>query len=230
MASRVFAGLVLLAGVAAVVFTVGGNDTVNTASEAAVFASDTPTTVENADAVASGDSDAVAEDTTTTTTEPAFPEPENFGTRLDLVDLDGWLNTEAQSIDEFNGKVLVVEMWTFGCFNCQNRIPHTQALYAAHDREDLEIIGVHAPEFDREAVIPNIVDAVDRLGVSWPVAIDTRKTNFRAWQEGGRRFWPRTYVVDQNGDVRYDHIGEGRYQELADTVQYLVDNPPVAVS
>ncbi len=165
------------------------------------------------------------EPSTTTTTEP-FPEPENLGPRLDLVNLDGWLNTDATSIDDFDGKVLVVEMWTFGCSNCKARIPHNQDLYAAHSRDDFEMIGVHAPEFSYEAEIPNIEEAVERLGVTWPVAIDTEKTNFRAWQDGGRRFWPRTFVIDQDGDVRYDHIGEGRYQELADTVEWLIENPP----
>ena len=211
MASRLLAGLILFVGVGVLAFVLlGRNDTSSVATEPAEVQPDVT-------------------DSTTTTIEE-FPMPENYGPRMDLVNLDGWLNTEAQSIDEFNGKVLVVEMWTFGCFNCKNRIPHTQELYAAHSRDDVEIIGVHAPEFDREAVIENIVAAVDDLGVTWPVALDTDKTNFRAWQDGGRRFWPRTYVIDQNGDVRYDHIGEGRYQELAATVQYLVDNPPAPTS
>ncbi len=229
MVSRLFAGLILLAGVAilAVVAT-GGTDTESSLDTAqSVTANSAPAASAGSAEGAAGESvgepgAAVAP----ATTEASIPEPDNYGPRLGLVELDGWLNTEAQSIDEFNGKVLVVEMWTFGCFNCQNRIPHTQELYAAHSRDDFEIIGVHAPEFDREREIPNIIEAVDRLEVTWPVALDTEKTNFRAWQEGGRRFWPRTYVVDQNGDVRYDHIGEGRYQELADTVAFLIDNPP----
>lgn len=62
--------------------------------------------------------------------------------------------------------------------------------------------------------------------MTWPVAIDTEKENFRAWQEGGRRFWPRTYVIDQNGDVRFNHIGEGAYDELDDVVDFLIANPP----
>ena len=162
----------------------------------------------------------------TTTTEPAIEEPENYGPRLDLVNLDGWRNTDNTALDDFNGQVLIVEMWTFGCFNCQNRIPHTQALYAELEGENFDIIGVHAPEFDFEREIPRIEQAIVDLGVTWPVAIDTNKENFRAWQEGGRRFWPRTYVVDQNGDIRFDHIGEGDYEELAETVRYLLDNPP----
>ncbi len=220
MAIRLIAGIVLLAGlvVLALVGFGGGQDdttSVDVVADAATSESAT---------------DDSTMDTTTTTTEALEVAPENYGPRKDLVNLDGWRNTDNTSIDDFNGKVLLVEMWTFGCSNCKARIPHNQALYAATSRDDFDIIGVHAPEFSFEAEIPNIEDAIERLGVTWPVAIDTNKENFRAWQEGGRRFWPRTYVIDQNGDIRYDHIGEGRYEELAQTVQYLIDNPPPTAS
>ena len=152
--------------------------------------------------------------------------PENLGPRKELVNLDGWLNTQITNLDELDGKVVLVEMWTFGCSNCKARIPHSQDLYATLSREEFEIVGVHAPEFSFEAEIPNIEAAVLDLGVTWPVAIDTNKENFRAWQDGGRRFWPRTYVVDQNGDVRFDHIGEGKYDELEQTINWLLENPP----
>ncbi len=142
-----------------------------------------------------------------------------------LTDLDGWLNTEATSLDDFAGQVRVVEFWTFGCFNCKNRLPHTQELYARWQPEGLEIVGVHAPEFDFERDPEAVAAAAADLGVTWPVALDTEKTNFRAWQ-GNRRFWPRVFVLDQNGDVRYDHIGEGDYDGLEAVVANLIENGP----
>ncbi|MGI9607303.1 MAG: redoxin domain-containing protein [Acidimicrobiales bacterium] len=167
------------------------------------------------------------EDPTPTTAAVTLAEtPPNLGPRKGLVGLDGWINTDLESLDELDGQVVMVEMWTFGCRNCKNRIPHTQDLYATYASEGFEIVGVHAPEFDYESVVENIEAAVVDLGVTWPVALDTNKANFRAWQEGGRRFWPRTFVVDQNGDVRFDHIGEGAYDELEQTVAWLLANPP----
>ena len=44
----------------------------------------------------------------------------------------------------------------------------------------------------------------------------------RSWQEGRRNFWPRTYVVDSDGNIRFDHIGEGKYEELNATVAQLL--------
>lgn len=142
-----------------------------------------------------------------------------------LTNIDGWINTDATSLDDFDGQVRVVEFWTFGCFNCRNRIPHTQELYAEYKDQGLEIIGIHAPEFERERDPAAVEQATVDLGVTWPVALDTGKTNFRAWQSN-RRFWPRVYVLDQNGDVRYDHIGEGDYDGLDEIVAYLIENGP----
>ena len=66
-----------------------------------------------------------------------------------------------------------------------------------------------------------IAAAAEELGVTWPIALDTRQRNFFGWQ-GSRGYWPRTYVIDQAGQVRFDHIGEGKYEELAATVDYLL--------
>ena len=211
MAARLIAGLILTAGVLLLVFVGLRNG------------SDTNTDLASSSSAASSDQEDVIPPTETALLQDA---PENFGRRKDLVNLDGWLNTEITSLDELDGKVVLVEMWTFGCSNCKARIPHNQNLYANLSRDEFEIVGVHAPEFSFEAEIPNIEAAVVDLGVTWPVAIDTNKENFRAWQDGGRRFWPRTYVVDQNGDVRFDHIGEGKYDELEGTIHWLLEHPP----
>lgn len=211
MTARLIAGLVLVGGV--VLLAIAG---LQLGDDDDVVASAAP----------SSSNDASSGDTTAAPDTALQQAPENLGPRKDLVRLDGWLNTDITSLDELDGKVILVELWTFGCSNCKARIPHNQALYASFSRDAFEIVGVHAPEFDYEADIANIEQAVIDLGVTWPVAIDTQKVNFRAWQEGGRRFWPRTFVIDQKGDVRFDHIGEGRYDELEQAIDWLLENPP----
>lgn len=166
------------------------------------------------------------------TTEPAetVPEvptdpdtPENLGPAGTLEGLDGWLQTDATSLEDFDGQVKILQFWTYSCHNCTATIPHLQEIYATHQPNGLEIIGVHAPEFAFEEDPANVAQAAIDLGVTWPIALDTNKTNFRDWQ-GARRFWPRTYVIDANGDVRFNHIGEGAYDELETTVAYLLEN------
>ncbi len=142
-----------------------------------------------------------------------------------LTDLDGWLQTDATEFAAFDGQVRVVQFWTFSCINCKRTLPNLIALYEKFQPQGLEVIGVHSPEFDFEKDPLAIQKAADELGVVWPIAIDSNKTNFRSWQPGSR-FWPRTFVLDQNGKVRFDHIGEGAYDELNATVEHLIENGP----
>ncbi len=147
--------------------------------------------------------------------------PPDLGPMPELVDISGWLNTDATNFDEVRSEVTIVQFWTFGCSNCKATLPHLQELYTKRHDEGLEIIGVHAHEFDHEREPDNVAEAVDDLGVVWPVALDTNKTSFVQWQ-GSPRYWPRTYVIDSENRIRFDHIGEGAYNELEATVEYLL--------
>jgi len=152
---------------------------------------------------------------------PLESPPPVLGQALDLTNLAGWLQTDATEFADFDGQVRVVQFWTFGCRNCKNTLENMSHLYTQFEPQGLEVIGVHSPEFDYEANVESIAQAAIDLGVTWPIALDTDKTNFRSWQSG-RRFWPRTFVIDQEGQIRFDRIGEGGYDELNSTVAYLV--------
>ncbi len=155
-------------------------------------------------------------DETTSTTAPPM-----LGQALDLTDLDGWLQTDIAGLDELRGRVVILQFWTFGCYNCKNTIPHLQEIYADYHDRGLEIVGVHSPEFEYERDPEAILAAARDLGVTWPIALDTTRHNFHTWQ-GSPAYWPRTYVLDQNGLIRFDHVGEGAYDELAQTVATLL--------
>lgn len=190
--------------------------------------------------LASNDSDeassvAVAAETAVPASEPAdapeptptvvFETPPVLGPEIELYGLDGWLQSDIDELADLRGTVHVVQFWTFGCYNCKNTLDNLGALYERHADDNFEVVGVHTPEFDYEKDPERILEASESLGVTWPIALDTNKTNFREWQ-GSRRFWPRTYVIDQNGDIRFDRIGEGAYKKLNDTVAWLLENPP----
>lgn len=153
---------------------------------------------------------------TTTTTPPML------GNALSLTDLDGWLQTDIAGLADLRGQVVIVQFWTFGCYNCKNTIPYLQDIYSEYHDYGLEIVGVHAPEFDYESDPEAILEAAQDLGVTWPIALDTQRRNFRAWQ-GSPAYWPRTYVLDQEGLIRFDHVGEGAYDELEQTVVALLN-------
>jgi thiol-disulfide isomerase/thioredoxin len=140
----------------------------------------------------------------------------------ELVGIDGWLQSDVSDLAELRGRVVIVEFWTFGCSNCKATLPYLEDIYAKYKSQGLEIVGVHSPEFDYEKDPVAIQEAADRLGVTWPIALDTNHKSFWAWQTGGTAYWPRTYVIDQHGRIRFDHIGEGAYDELEQTVAALL--------
>ncbi len=202
--------------------TVRGAETAD-ASASAVTATVATTTVrgdETADASASAVTATVA-----ATTVPAEP-IEVMGQADTLTNLDGWLNTDATSLEEIRAanKLTVVQFWTFGCRNCKNTLEALGRLYADFRREGVEIVGVHSPEFSYEADVDNIIEASADLGVIWPIALDTDKRNFHRWQEGNIGYWPRVYVIDGDNQIRFDRTGDGRttYAQLYQTVERLL--------
>jgi thiol-disulfide isomerase/thioredoxin len=156
------------------------------------------------------------------TTTIAPPDLPDRGLHPEFRAIDGWLQSEVSSLEELRGQVVAVQFWTFGCSNCKNTLPAMQELYENHRAAGFEIVGIHAPEFSYEAEVDNIADAADELGVTWPIVLDTDKRTFHHWQEGPRAHWPRIYLLDRNGHVRYDHIGEGRYAEIDAAVRALL--------
>lgn len=157
-----------------------------------------------------------AEVTTTTTGLP------NLGAVMPLREIDGWLQSEIDSLDDLRGKVVVVHFWTFGCINCKRTLPNLGALYDRYQGDDFEIVAIHSPEFDYEEDPEAIAAAAVDLGVTWPIALDTAKKTFFGWQ-GSPAYWPRTYVLDREGNIRFDHIGEGAYEELNQAVADLLE-------
>lgn len=154
----------------------------------------------------------------------AAPLP-NRGLHPPLRDIDGWLQTDVTSLEELRGQVVAVQFWTFGCSNCKATLGHMQDWYAEYHDQGLEVVGIHAPEFSYEAEVDNIVEAAAELGVTWPIALDTQKHTFHDWQEGPRGFWPRVYLLDRDGNIRYDHRGEGRYAQTEAAIQALLAEP-----
>ncbi|MDJ0768088.1 MAG: redoxin domain-containing protein [Ilumatobacter sp.] len=155
----------------------------------------------------------------------APPELPDRGLHPELLEIDGWLQSDVTSLEELRGDVVAVQFWTFGCRNCKNTLDAMSDMYAKYADQGFEIVGIHSPEFSYEAEVDNIVEAAGELGVTWPIVLDTTKRTFHFWQEGRRGHWPRIYLLDRDGHIRYDHIGEGRYAEIDAAVQALLAEP-----
>lgn len=134
---------------------------------------------------------------------------------------DGFVNTDGITIGEHIGKkVVLIDFWTYSCINCQRTTPYLNAWYEKYKDKGLEIIGIHTPEFKFEHKYENVADAVERFGIKFPVALDN---DFSTWRAYNNLYWPRKYLIDIDGYIVYNHIGEGGYEETEREIQKALD-------
>jgi thiol-disulfide isomerase/thioredoxin len=133
---------------------------------------------------------------------------------------DVWLNSDTPlTTADLQGKVVLVEMWTLGCINCQNVIPSVRGWHETYSPEGLVVIGNHFPEFSFERDLDTLKKAVIDLDVPYAVVQDNDGANWRSFHS---RAWPSLYLIDKRGHIRYVHIGEGRYRETETAIQVLL--------
>ncbi len=140
----------------------------------------------------------------------------------EIVKPSGYINADNISVSGLVGhKVILVDFWTYSCINCLRTIPYLNRWYEMYGNQGLEIIGVHTPEFQFEHDYGNVLAAVKNLGIKYPVVLDN---DYGTWSAYGNHYWPHKYLIDINGNVVYDHIGEGGYEETEGKIQSLLDD------
>jgi thiol-disulfide isomerase/thioredoxin len=139
-----------------------------------------------------------------------------------LPPLDGavtWLNSPALTARQLQGKVVLVDFWTYSCINCIRTLPYLRTWAEKYRDQGLVVIGVHTPEFDFEKDIANVGKAVGRFGIDYPVAVDSEQ---RIWNAFHNNAWPVFYVADARGHLRARLVGEGNYDRAERIIQSLL--------
>lgn len=132
----------------------------------------------------------------------------------------GFINTDGVTIGENVGeKVVLVEFWTYSCYNCQNAQPYINSFHEEYADDGLLVIGVHRPEFEFEKDYASVEAAVREAGIEYPVVLDN---DGATWDAYDNRYWPAWYLVDADGFVRYRHFGEGAYEETEARIRTLL--------
>ena len=131
-----------------------------------------------------------------------------------------WLNVDSPlRLADLRGKVVILEMWTFCCINCQHVIPSLKEWHSKYKDQGLVIIGNHFPEFSYESDLQNLKSAIAKNGIEYAVAQDNNGDTWRAYKN---QYWPTLYLLDKQGHLRYVHIGEGRYKETEENIKALL--------
>lgn len=138
----------------------------------------------------------------------------------EIVNPSGFINVDKITVKELVGKkVILIDFWTYSCINCQRTTPYLNSWYEKYRDKGLEIIGMHTPEFKFEQRYENVLVAVKKFGIKYPVVLDNEYSTWTAYEN---RYWPRKYLIDIDGFIVYDHIGEGAYEETEKKIQELL--------
>jgi len=141
---------------------------------------------------------------------------------------DGFINVDSISVGEFIGKkVVLIDFWTYSCINCQRTIPYLNAWHEKYKDQGLVLIGLHTPEFKFEQEYENVLAAVKKFGIQYPVVLDN---DYSTWTAYRNRYWPRKYLIDIDGFIVYDHIGEGGYEETERKIQAALAERSIALN
>lgn len=141
------------------------------------------------------------------------------GEAPNFVGITNWLNSEPLTMQSLRGKVVLVDFWTYTCINCIRTLPYLTSWWDKYKDDGLVIVGVHTPEFEFEKSTQNVENALKQYGITYPVAQDN---NYETWNAYNNHYWPAKYLVDKDGNIRYTHFGEGKYDETEEIIQELL--------
>ncbi len=116
-----------------------------------------------------------------------------------------WMNSKPLTKKDLLGKVTLVDIWTFDCWNCYRSFPWLHSVENNYKKKGFQIIGIHSPEFEHEKIHKNIADKIKHFKITNPVMVDN---DMAYWRRLNNRYWPAYYLVDKKGNIRAKFIGE----------------------
>ncbi len=116
-----------------------------------------------------------------------------------------WINSKPLTLADLRGRVVLLDFWTFDCWNCYRSFPWLKELEYHLADQPFTVIGVHSPEFAHEYVRESVVEKTKEFDLHHPVMMDN---DFSFWKAMGNRYWPTFYVIDQQGQIQAEFFGE----------------------
>jgi thiol-disulfide isomerase/thioredoxin len=150
---------------------------------------------------------------------PALPVLPKVGPAPEFAGLAPWYNSPPLTLASLRGKVVLVDFWTYSCVNCVHTLPYVKAYWTRYQNTPFVLVGIHTPEFVFEKSPQNVAAAIQRYGLTYPIAQDNA---YVTWNAFGNRYWPAKYLIDADGTIRYMHFGEGDYEETDLAIRSLL--------
>lgn len=133
-----------------------------------------------------------------------------------------WLDGKPLQWSGLKGKVVLLNVWTFACWNSYRSLPWIVSLKQKFP--DLEIIGIHSPEFEHEKNRNSLRETMASYKINYPQVLDD---DHHYWNQLNNRYWPSFYVVDKNGIILgkfagETHAGDSQAKSIEDLIEALM--------
>lgn len=105
------------------------------------------------------------------------------------------------SLSDYQGHVLLVNLWATWCHPCREETPYLQSLYEHYHDRGLRILGVSV---DRSADHDLVVEFVEEFGVEYDIALDPDAVSRDLFHARGL---PTSVVFNRDGTVAFSWVG-----------------------
>ena len=120
------------------------------------------------------------------------------------------------SISDYQGKVILVNLWATWCEPCREEMPALGELHSMFPRSDFEIIGVSIDDPGFEQVI---VQTMDEDNLTYPVWLDPENRFQFAFRTIGV---PESFLIDADGQII--HQWRGAFDPVSEDTINLVES------
>jgi thiol-disulfide isomerase/thioredoxin len=132
---------------------------------------------------------------------------------------DYWFNSDPVPIAALRGQVVLLFFWDYTCNHCLRTLPYIRAWHMKYEKYGLVVVGVHSPKFPFGKNPENVLASIERHSIVFPVVMDNENIIANNY---GNRFWPTTLLIDKDGFVRFQNVGEGNYTQTERALQTLL--------
>ncbi|MDP3920287.1 MAG: redoxin domain-containing protein [Candidatus Omnitrophota bacterium] len=122
-----------------------------------------------------------------------------------------WLNAKRLGKDVFKGKLTLLYFWDYTSVNCIRELGDLKRWFDRYHAYGLEVILIHAPEFEFAGNKKHLKRALERMNITFPVFLDN---GFEMWEEYAIRSWPTKNLVNREGLIVHTQVGEGKNLEF----------------
>jgi len=132
------------------------------------------------------------------------------------------MNGGEARLDDYKGKVVLLNIWATWCNPCREEMPSMEQLYQNMKGKPFEILAVSIDTRGSKDVEP----FVKKLGLTFPVLLDSDKKVNNMYQATGV---PETFIIDKNGIVRQHILGPVNWSSSQNPenmlIKHLVTTP-----